>query len=73
MLRSLPRIIAYTLIFSISNAYIVAGESTSGGWEKSPASPVLGGDLGVCFDVTMIEEDGLFKMWFSWRMALSPS
>ena len=47
---------------------VLGGESTSGGWEKSPASPVLGGDLGVCFDVTMLEEDGLFKMWFSWRI-----
>jgi hypothetical protein len=25
------------------------------GWVKHPASPVLGGDLGTCFDLTMIE------------------
>ncbi|MBQ4203626.1 MAG: hypothetical protein II655_07985, partial [Thermoguttaceae bacterium] len=36
-------------------------------WVKSPDNPVLGGDLGVCFDVTLIQEEGVFKMWFSWR------
>ena len=36
-------------------------------WVKYENNPVLGGDLGVCFDVTLIQEDGVFKMWFSWR------
>lgn len=40
---------------------------TAGGWVKSPASPVLGGKLGVCFDIPMAQQDGLYKMWFSWR------
>lgn len=40
---------------------------TNGGWEKVDASPVLGGDYGTCFDVAMLQEDGLFKMYFSWR------
>lgn len=36
-------------------------------WTKHPQSPVLGGDLGTCFDVTVLKEGGLFRMWFSWR------
>ena len=40
---------------------------TAGGWEKASESPVLGGDLGTCFDIAVLKEDGLFRMWFSWR------
>lgn len=36
-------------------------------WTKHEGNPVLGGDLGVCFDVCLLQEDGVFKMWFSWR------
>ena len=40
---------------------------TSAGWVKSPASPVLGGKLGTCFDVALLKDGGKFRMWFSWR------
>jgi predicted GH43/DUF377 family glycosyl hydrolase len=40
---------------------------TSAGWVKSPASPVLGGRLGTCFDVALLKDGGRFRMWFSWR------
>jgi len=36
-------------------------------WQKSAANPVLGGELGTCFDVSVLKEGGLFRMWFSWR------
>ncbi|MFD2328020.1 family 43 glycosylhydrolase [Cohnella sp. GCM10020058] len=36
-------------------------------WTKYANNPVLGGDYGTCFDLSMIHEDGKFKMWFSWR------
>ncbi len=36
-------------------------------WVKFPGNPVLGGRLGVCFDICMIQEGNLFRMWFSWR------
>jgi len=37
-------------------------------WQKYAGGPVLGGKLGTCFDVCMLEEeDGRFKMYFSWR------
>lgn len=41
---------------------------TSSGWVKSSSNPVLGGEaLGTCFDVALLEEEGRFRMWFSWR------
>ena len=40
---------------------------TTAGWVKSPKSPVLGGDLGTCFDVSVLKEGDTYRMWFSWR------
>ena len=40
---------------------------TSGGWRKYAHNPVLGGSLGVCFDVSLLNEHGKYRMWFSWR------
>lgn len=42
-----------------------------GGWYKSIDSPVLGGSLGSVFDVTLMRDGDVFKMWFSWRSANS--
>jgi len=36
-------------------------------WQKYAGGPVLGGKLGTCFDVSLLEDDGVFKMYFSWR------
>lgn len=49
-------------IFPAESAAIPSAE-----WEKYSENPVLGGELGTCFDVTLLHEDGLYKMWFSWR------
>ena len=40
---------------------------TTAGWRKSPKSPVLGGDLGTCFDISVLKEGDTYRMWFSWR------
>jgi predicted GH43/DUF377 family glycosyl hydrolase len=40
---------------------------TRGGWKKEEANPVFGAGYGVCFDVSIIKEGEVFKMWFSWR------
>ena len=40
---------------------------TSGGWRKYEHNPVLGGSLGVCFDVSLLREGDKYRMWFSWR------
>ena len=37
------------------------------GWQKWHANPVLGGELGTCFDLTVLQEDQTYRMWFSWR------
>ncbi|NCO38792.1 MAG: hypothetical protein GW911_14255 [Armatimonadetes bacterium] len=39
----------------------------AGGWRKLQSNPVGGGELGTCFDVSVLQEDGRFRMWFSWR------
>jgi predicted GH43/DUF377 family glycosyl hydrolase len=59
-------------------AYYETPENTSkyiygvrGGWKKYEHNPVFGGEYGVCFDVSMMEEKGLYKMWFSWRTKVS--
>jgi len=44
-----------------------AATETSGGWTKYPENPVLGGSLGTCFDIAVLKEGDLFRMWFSWR------
>src|ERR1700727_345729 len=40
---------------------------TTAGWVKSPKNPVLGGDLGTCFDLSVLKEGDTYRMWFSWR------
>lgn len=35
-------------------------------WVKYP-EPVLGGKLGTCFDVSVLQDGGKYKMYFSWR------
>jgi len=44
-----------------------AGPETAAGWVKYTNNPVLGGDLGTCFDISVLKEGDLFRMWFSWR------
>ena len=40
---------------------------TTAGWLKYSRNPVLGGDLGTCFDISVLREGGKYRMWFSWR------
>jgi beta-1,2-mannobiose phosphorylase / 1,2-beta-oligomannan phosphorylase len=40
---------------------------TAAGWVKAPKNPVIGGDLGTCFDVSVLKEGDTYRMWFSWR------
>jgi predicted GH43/DUF377 family glycosyl hydrolase len=39
----------------------------SAGWHKYENNPVLGGELGTCFDVAVLDESNLYRMYFSWR------
>jgi predicted GH43/DUF377 family glycosyl hydrolase len=40
---------------------------TAAGWVKCPQNPVLGGDLGTCFDISVLADGPGYRMWFSWR------
>ncbi len=40
---------------------------TAGGWIKDPESPVIGVDLGTCFDLSVMHDGDVYKAWFSWR------
>ena len=45
---------------------------TRGGWEKSPANPLLGSaELGTCFDVHVKRTPSGYRMYFSWRPHLA--
>ncbi len=69
-----PRKLGCTLILGmLACASCPAGEpeknevETAAGWVKSPKSPVLGGNLGTCFDISVLRENDRYRMWFSWR------
>jgi hypothetical protein len=37
---------------------------TTAGWVKLPKNPVLGGNLGTCFDVSLLKEGDEYRMWW---------
>ena len=37
------------------------------GWTKHEGGPVMGGQYGTCFDLAVLQDDGMLKMFFSWR------
>lgn len=45
--------------------YIPMG--TTGGWEKIGTKPVIGPEYGTTFDVSVLFDEGIYKMWLSWR------
>jgi predicted GH43/DUF377 family glycosyl hydrolase len=50
-----------------SGAAGLPAPETAGGWRKFEGNPVLGGSLGTCFDVCVLKDGSVFRMWFSWR------
>ncbi len=40
---------------------------TSAGWRKYENNPVIGGKYGTVFDVAVLKEGPLYRMWGSWR------
>jgi len=46
---------------------LIPGAETRAGWRKCEKNPVLGGELGTCFDVAAMKEGDVFHMYFSWR------
>jgi predicted GH43/DUF377 family glycosyl hydrolase len=39
----------------------------NGGWRKYSGNPVIGGELGECYDMAVLEYGGRLRMYFSWR------
>lgn len=68
-------LVACVILSSCNNKEI---RETSGGWIKYANNPILGGDLGTIFDVSVLKtEEGIYRMYCSWRpqksIALSES
>ncbi len=66
--RDLMKAMAITgtgLSFSRSSGLLALGVNE--GWVKYTGNPVLGGQYGTCFDVCVLLESGIFRMWVSWR------
>lgn len=42
-------------------------KGTKGGWIKCGENPLVGGDLGTCFDISMLQDGETIIMYFSWR------
>ncbi len=40
---------------------------TTAGWTKFAGNPVMGGKYGTCFDVSVLKEGEVYRMWLSWR------
>ena len=38
-----------------------------GNWRFFEGNPVIGGQYGTCFDPYVMLDNGIFRMWFSWR------
>jgi beta-1,2-mannobiose phosphorylase / 1,2-beta-oligomannan phosphorylase len=51
----------------ISCRAILLGFPMQRDWEKYSGNPVLGGQYGTCFDVCVLHQAGVYKMWVSWR------
>ena len=45
----------------------VAQIQGAGGWVKYERNPVLGGQYGTCFDVSVLKDGDRYRMWLSWR------
>ena len=40
---------------------------TTAGWVKYEGNPIIGGQYGTCFDVSVLKEGSTYRMWLSWR------
>src|SRR5215467_11314084 len=68
-LHRAPIMLRVTFCLLLSCTLLLGADTseTAGGWRKYEGSPVLGGALGTCFDVSLLGDDGNYQMYFSWR------
>jgi hypothetical protein len=62
---SIDRVDVTSAALSISTPTTSSG--TSAGWGKFIRDPVLGKSYGTAFDSSVMYQNGIYKMWFSWR------
>src|SRR5262249_21156223 len=65
-MKTLSMLLASLLLVAEGHADEPVAETTAG-WVKHQKNPVLGGDLGTCFDISVLKEGDTYRMWFSWR------
>jgi beta-1,2-mannobiose phosphorylase / 1,2-beta-oligomannan phosphorylase len=65
MVRDSPRrcVLALLIASVLFLAGTAHGDDTTAGWAKYPGNPVLGGNLGTCFDISVLKEDETYRMW----------
>jgi len=51
----------------LSVAPEAAAPETSAGWKKFESNPVMGGQYGTCFDISVLRDGDKYRMWLSWR------
>ena len=62
--------LALAMIYAVCGASSLPAQDTNftaGGWEKYSGNPVLGGNYGTCFDLSVLKDREVYRMWFSWR------
>jgi predicted GH43/DUF377 family glycosyl hydrolase len=71
MKPTVPLMLAVLLLATLVPFHVAAVEAaapeTSAGWQKFAGNPVMGGKYGTCFDISVLREDGRYRMWLSWR------
>jgi beta-1,2-mannobiose phosphorylase / 1,2-beta-oligomannan phosphorylase len=75
------KLLMFAILFAcilVSKSQVVVSQDCTGGWAKFEGSPVLGGNLGTIFDISVMQDDkGTYRMYCSWRdkrsIALSES
>jgi predicted GH43/DUF377 family glycosyl hydrolase len=55
------------LVAPLPAPHPTAAAPAPSGWKKYPGNPVLGGDYGTCFDVSVLRDNDKYRMWVSWR------
>ena len=69
--RKRKTILTVLFIWAISGmVYATTAQSlpaTNSGWKKYSGNPVLGGQYGTCFDISVMSSANGYRMWVSWR------
>jgi predicted GH43/DUF377 family glycosyl hydrolase len=65
--RDLVRLLVSSAGTALLGSTQLFGREGAQGWIKYAGNPVLGGQYGTCFDICVLREQDLYRMWLSWR------